>query len=235
MNWIVTVSSEKSSEHYLSWLWRGGVHGIAVWPSANAPDVGRTDAMLLSGGGDVAPWRYGANAEPETANVNEARDEMEIELVRLFMAAGKPVFGICRGIQILNVAMGGGMIQHLPRILSGGDPAEIHRSSGKDDVLHNVVMNSATRMGQALCRVRTVNSAHHQAVDRSRLAPRLTVTCLSDTSVVEALESSSPDGKLSAVQWHPERLPASHPASGDLLRFWIEMASGINPTERETQ
>jgi putative glutamine amidotransferase len=225
MNWLVTVSAENLARPYLDWLRNGGVNGIAIWPGHQTTEIADADALLLAGGGDVAPWRYGAETEDETRNINEPRDEMEIELIRLFMAAGKPVFGICRGIQILNVTLGGGLIQHVPRRLAGATQPEQHPSVHKRDSSHDVRMDGGTRMGQSLLRVTKVNSAHHQAVDPARLAPGLRITCLSHAGIIEAIESSSPGVKLSAVQWHPERLPADHPASGNLLRFWIAITT----------
>ena len=75
-------------------------------------------ALLLAGGGDVAPARYGAAPEPKTSGVNEERDHLEVSLIHGLLGMGKPVFGICRGIQILNVALGGGLIQHVPGFLA---------------------------------------------------------------------------------------------------------------------
>lgn len=224
MNWIVTSSSPRNADAYLEWLLHAGLRGLPAVPDSPAPDTAGATALLLSGGGDVAPHLYGAEPDPETGPANGARDEMELRMTREFMQAGKPVFGICRGIQVLNVAMGGGLIQHIPRWITQDLRGEIHKPGGKGDTVHDVRTTEGSPLGDALRGVTSVNSCHHQALDPARLAPGLEVVCVSPAGVIEAVESVLPGQRISAVQWHPERLPAEHQASQCLLSHWLAVA-----------
>lgn len=175
-------------------------------------------ALLLPGGGDVHPARYGALPHPAVDGVNEARDELETELLRAFMEVRRPVLGICRGIQLFNVALGGGLIQHIPDVLSPEE--ERHAREDSTDSVHPLSVVSDSRLGRALASVTLSNSAHHQAVDPARLGRGLRVTAWSAGGIVEAVESLDPHLALSAVQWHPERMAIDHPASALLRDHW---------------
>jgi len=226
--WLVVATNATFASGYTDWLSLNNVRTVVVWAGdRQSPSPADYAALLLAGGGDVAPALYGEAAEPETANVNEARDRLEILLIRDFLLAGKPVLGICRGLQIVNVALGGGLIQDIPRRLAplGGPPVERHRSDGDDDAMHAVATDSATRLGAALRGITAVNSAHHQAIAPERMARGLRVVCRSPAGVIEAVEGLERP-TISAVQWHPERLPADHPASSRLLAFWRRMTAG---------
>lgn len=226
MNWLVTVSSEQSAAPYLDWLRSGGVKGVAVCPDAVAPDPSGFNALLLAGGGDVAPLRYGAEPEPETNLVMESRDDLEIDLIRTFARIDRPVFGVCRGIQILNVALGGGLIQHVPRRLEDHARTETHAATKDHTAYHAVTVNPGTALGRTLHGLTQVNSFHHQAIDPARLALGLVVVCTSPAGIIEAVDSRLPGPHMSAVQWHPERLPPGHQASRDLLQLWARIAGG---------
>jgi putative glutamine amidotransferase len=224
MNWLVTVSSPDSGTRYVEWLRAGGVDSTPVIPGERRGSTDGADALLLSGGGDVAPWRYGERPHPKCAHTIEERDETEIDLIRAFMLSGKPVFGICRGLQTVNVALGGGLIQHLPDWLAARGSTEQHRSSKQGDSFHALTVNADTVLGRTMEGVDMVNSAHHQAIDPARTATGLRVACTSAHGVIEAVESASPGLRVSAVQWHPERLPPCHQASQCLLRHWMDLA-----------
>jgi gamma-glutamyl-gamma-aminobutyrate hydrolase PuuD len=172
----------------------------------------------------VQPSRYGAtDVHPKTDGVNPSRDDLEIRLIHEFLAAGRPVLGICRGFQILNVALGGRLLQHVPDELAGRD-AEVHARKNGYDAVHAVELVPATRMGQALRGATEVNSSHHQAVDPCRLAPDLTVTARSPAGILEAAECFTGGRRVAAVQWHPERLAPEHPASAKLRDFYRSLA-----------
>jgi putative glutamine amidotransferase len=161
--------------------------------------VGRLDGLLLTGGGDIDPDRYGAQPHPRTGRVSVPRDAAELELVAAAMAAGLPVLGVCRGMQLLNVARGGTLCQHLPNG-AGHTPAPGAFGS------HPVRVATGTRLAGILGANGDgvdVPTAHHQAVDR--LGEGLVATAWAEDGVIEAVEASAAgDPFLVAVQWHPE-------------------------------
>ena len=150
------------------------------------------DGLLLPGGGDVDPAVYGQ----ENCGSNppdKARDEDELALLALFRARNKPIFGICRGHQIINIALGGTLVQDLPD--------ERHRRDADIDRVHRVRTTHpllADLYGESF----VSNSAHHQAIDR--LGEGLSVTCVSDDGVIEGIVHEN--GQIFAVQFHPERM-----------------------------
>jgi putative glutamine amidotransferase len=156
------------------------------------------DGLILSGGGDVDPKHFGAEldgAEPE--NIDHKRDELELTLARRALAINAPIFGICRGCQVLNVAAGGGMIQHF----------DGHRSPKDNTAYHDVLVLPHTRFHQIVGQeVLTVNTFHHQGMDRAGIAPIFAPAAIAhpDTWLVEAYESRD-HRWIMGVQWHPER------------------------------
>ena len=161
--------------------------------------VGRLDGLLLTGGGDIDPARYGAQPHPRTGRVNVLRDAAELELLDAAMAAGLPVLGVCRGMQLLNVARGGTLCQHLP-----GDAG--HTPAPGTFGSHPVRVAAGTRLAGILGANGDgvdVPTAHHQAVDR--LGEGLVATAWAQDGVIEAVEpGAAGDPFLLAVQWHPE-------------------------------
>ncbi len=165
--------------------------------------IGCFDGLLLLGGGDIDPALFGERVVNDTVKADVARDRLEIALIQQFAAAGKPIFGICRGIQILNVALGGTLVQDLPA------QRGIDHSNGR---LHDVSTLTGSRTNALWGPRFTVNSYHHQAV--GRLAPGLMATAVSEDGVIEAVEHKQLP--LLAVQWHPEIEPFT-PEFFDLL------------------
>ena len=162
--------------------------------SRRAADYARTlDGLVLQGGADISPLAYGEQPQkPEWAG-DPLRDQYEISLVKAFTAAGKPVLGICRGAQVINVALGGSLHQDIPA----------HRSDDYDQHAHEVRLE----LGSGLARLygetgpRRVVSIHHQAINR--LAPGLKVEARADDGVIEAVRGTGAS-YICAVQWHPE-------------------------------
>ena len=153
-------------------------------------DAACADALLLTGGGDLAPARYG-QALSGAEEIDAARDARELALVRDFLARGLPVLGICRGLQVVNVFFGGTLRQHI----------EGHSQIDGRDRLHTVCAENG--LLRALYGSRfTVNSAHHQSA--GRLGEGLCVLARADDGTVEALAHETLP--VFAVQWHPERL-----------------------------
>jgi putative glutamine amidotransferase len=160
------------------------------------------DALLLQGGADVSPTTYGQTPlQPEWAG-DIVRDRYEIELIEGFMNAGKPVLGICRGSQLINAAFGGTLIQDIPTLR---DKARAHVDPLLyDELAHDVRFEPGSRLGEIYAGqvTATVNSIHHQAVDR--LGSDLMVEARSEEDgIVEAIRAK---GSLfvAGVQWHPE-------------------------------
>lgn len=169
--------------------------------------VESADGILLTGGGDILPSIYGQVQNPATNEINEARDKAEIEAAIAALELKLPVLGICRGIQILNVALGGTLIQDIPSQVSS---SIIHRTTSNDgyashkvcvekgSILHSIVEADSF----------TVNSFHHQAL--KKLGRGLSVTAKSDDGIIEAVELNS-CGNVLGVQWHPEKIFSEQP------------------------
>jgi putative glutamine amidotransferase len=160
--------------------------------------------LVLTGGADVAPERYGQARHSTVTDVDAARDEYEIALVRAALAADLPVLAICRGLQVMNVAAGGSLIQDIPSQVGTSVPHQV--ANPKDAIAHDVSLVPGSRlaemMGGAAAGGRLpVNSRHHQAVQR--VAAGFIVTSLAPDGVIEALEL--PQARFCVgVQWHPE-------------------------------
>ena len=198
---------------------------LAVPRAPTDPDVGAThrpisstdlDGLLLQGGADVCPRTYGEEPLRPEWEGDEIRDRYEIELIHAFHAAGKPVLGICRGAQILNVAFGGTLYQD---IATQVDTDLVHRNRELyDDNRHQVDLVDGLRRSPTstpAARGVTINSVHHQAVKdlgdglSSRPARRPTAS--------SRRCGSRRDGSTAAVQWHPEFMPVGDAASRDAL------------------
>jgi len=164
-----------------------------------AAAVGRLDGVLLTGGGDIDPGRYGAPPHPATSRVSRARDAAELEVLGAAVAAGKPVLGVCRGMQLVNVARGGTLCQHLNNE-AGHTPAPGTFGS------HPVRVAAGSRLAGILGANGAgadVPTAHHQAIDR--LGDGLVATAWAADGVIEAVERTDAGGPFFvAVQWHPE-------------------------------
>ncbi|WP_171908593.1 gamma-glutamyl-gamma-aminobutyrate hydrolase family protein [Streptomyces nanshensis] len=155
--------------------------------------VSRLDGLVLSGGPDVEPARYGAGPEPECGPPDPARDAWELALARAALEQRVPVLGICRGMQILNVLLGGTLVQHL----------EGHRGEPGVFAEHAVRPVAGTRLAAILPEPVTVPTYHHQAV--ARVAAGLVPGAHAEDGTVEALELPPGEHPFAlAVQWHPE-------------------------------
>lgn len=155
------------------------------------------DGLLLTGGGDLRPETLGCAAHPKTEPVPVDRDETELNLARAFVASDKPILAICRGEQVLNVAMGGTHCQHI------FDRPDVVLEHQNRETRHDVIVQEGTLLQRIFDGARTlrVNSTHHQGVEQ--LAPCFTLSAVSPDGVVEAYEDGD---RILATQWHPERL-----------------------------
>ena len=182
----------RSRENYLRAVRNAGFEVLAVDAESAIPE--RFDALCLAGGEDVEPSRYGAGADPLTEPADPRRDALELSLVALARDRDLPVLGICRGFQVINVAYGGSLVQHV----------EGHRQANAPIVPHIAAAAAGSKLAD-VCGTQpfSVNARHHQAVDERSLAPGLVPTVRID-GFVEAFEDPSRRW-LVAVQWHPER------------------------------
>ena len=165
--------------------------------------LARLDGVVLAGGGDIDPRRWGGTAHPSIEFVDQARDDLELELARRVVDDGVPTLAVCRGLQVLNTTLGGTLHPHLPEVVSADIP---HRQEPKWTHTHTVEVDA----GSLVARVMGTESVapacwHHQAVDR--LGAGLAVTAWSPDGVIEAVELSGHPW-LVAVQWHPEMTAA---------------------------
>jgi putative glutamine amidotransferase len=180
------------------------------------------EGLLLSGGEDVDPSHYGAEPAAGLGSVDAERDRFELALFAAARAAGLPILGICRGIQLINIALGGTLFQDLPSERPG--PIDHNPATARDARTHHVCLAPGSRAAQALGVDRLVpNSFHHQAV--KDLAPSLIASGWSDDGLIEAVETRADEGWLLAVQWHPEEMHADLLApEGGLFRALVDEA-----------
>jgi putative glutamine amidotransferase len=175
------------------------------------------DGLLLTGGGDVDPSLYGRARSNETGGIDRDRDTWEIGLVQLARRASVPVLGVCRGSQVLNVAFGGTLIQHLP-----GPTTQPHLVTEREQIVHHVRIEPGTRLFGVEQRTDIgVNSIHHQAVDT--VGAGLRASACSEDGIIEAVEH--PQYPLLGVQWHPENL-LHDPAHVALFAWLVGQAAG---------
>jgi len=208
------VFSADKFKNYFAALNAFGAEGVII--GANADPSG-FDGLLLPGGGDVNPARYGqemAGSNPP----DEALDALQLAAAKRFDLAGKVMFGICRGHQVLNVYYGGTLIQHLPT-------SETHQTlEGQPrDKIHPSRANPGSWLETLYGSDFVVNSAHHQAVDRP--GSGLVIDQYAEDGVIEGMHHEN--GRVFSVQWHPERMCLAHrhedTADGSLvLRFFLE-------------
>jgi putative glutamine amidotransferase len=189
---------------------------LPVLSGTESAQLAHLDGVLFSGGVDVDPTLFGADHEAGLGEVDAERDTFEIELYRLTRLKRVPVLGICRGFQVINVAEGGTLHQHLPGV--GGVWAD-HRQTALPPTLgHRVRVAEGTQLKEAYpSGALRVNSYHHQGV--KDVAPGLTVSAWAPDGLVEALEGEA----VIAVQWHPELLFEHHPEHLEPFRALVQM------------
>ena len=197
-----------------------------ILPVTREPDVisrwlGIIDGLLPSGGVDVAPACYGQTPHPRLGDVDDDRDATELPLLRAALAQDMPIFAICRGIQVLNVALGGTLYQDLP----SERPSDIVHSQEKlkiprDQFSHSIAIEPHTRLAEIIgADTMQTNSFHHQAL-RDVAAP-LVVTAVAPDGVIEAAESQTHQYVV-CVQFHPEETAVRDENSRRLFKAFIE-------------
>jgi putative glutamine amidotransferase len=180
------------------------------------------DAVLLPGGPDVDPAFYGQERHPLTTQIDAPRDSLELTMAKWAIADDLPVFGICRGHQVLNVALGGTLVQDIPSMVHTPLQHDIPDTLPRSTRIHDVTIDSNSRLADILDETHlAVNSLHHQSVEIA--APGAVVTATAPDGVVEALEVPDKAFALS-VQWHPEDLYQNNQAMARLFEAFVEAA-----------
>jgi len=203
--------------------WAGGQPVLLTPETAALPpdqQIAQLDGLLLSGGGDVHPKHYSQRIDgTEKHNIHEGRDRLELGLARAALAADLPILGVCRGFQVLNIALGGGLMQHVDGHRSPKDAAHYHDVLVTPDTLLARTLRLDGRF--------TVNTYHHQAVTADRLAPGLQASAatVDGPSLLEAIEAPAHRWTL-AVQWHPERFYELDEPHRRLFTAFVDAALG---------
>lgn len=222
-------AAEVSARALVEAVWRGGGEPAGIHPS-DCPDsdvasrLARFDGVLLPGGGDIAPHRYGADDTHDSVyDVDEVQDAFDLRVARTALDLGLPLLAICRGLQVVNVALGGTLEQDM------GGPADAHRH-----VVHPVAIRRGTLLERATGAQKVEASCyHHQRVNR--LAAGLAVTARAADGTVEGLELPGAAGWFSAVQWHPEDTAHEDPAQQGIFGALVRAArSTLHDISQET-
>ena len=207
-----------AAAQYLEALHRAGARGV-ILPAmpvdeAEAREVlSRFDGVLLTGGGDIEPAVYGAGAHEKTYDVDEERDAFELAISRAALDSGMPFLGVCRGLQVLNVALGGTLVQHIPEISNTS-----HKGSDVPDAQEHIKIEPGSRLAEALGSEEVEGmGSHHQAVDR--LGQGLRPVAWAEDGLIEGAEAE--DGWVVAVQWHPERAATEDPVQQRLFGSFV--------------
>ena len=183
----------------------------------------RMDGLLLAGGEDVHPREFGEEVAPYCGEIDETRDQVELRLARWALRERKPILAICRGIQVLNVAAGGSLLQDIET--QHPDPmAHRWNEAAKGDRWHPIVAAEGSRLARALGTTQLeVNSAHHQAL--KALGADLVVSARSADEIVEAVEGTNGSFVL-GVQFHPERMLEREPRAHGIFRDFVTACGG---------
>ncbi|HEY3399929.1 MAG TPA: gamma-glutamyl-gamma-aminobutyrate hydrolase family protein [Geothrix sp.] len=227
-NILVSCKNKSGAEkHYIPAIKAAGWTGpiLLVTPGDPLPDLAEVSGLLLTGGDDIHPrhWDEAETVHPK-AEVDADRDGFEIPLIRTAWERHLPILGICRGEQILNVALGGSMVQDVPDHYGCEPSRHQHGTPDVPDMHHRVQLAPGSRLRALLGEdVFLVNSRHHQSV--KRVAPPLVaVGWHLDTAhtvtgpLVEAIEAIDPTRWVFGVQWHPENLVGLKGPAGDAAR-----------------
>lgn len=199
-------------------------------PGAADQLLGTAAGLVLTGGEDVEPVRYGADPHPALGTTNPLRDAWELALLRCARRRGMPTLAICRGAQLLNVGLGGSLIQDIPSQRPGHLPHEAERE--RTTRVHPVEVEPGSRLADALGTTRLqVNSVHHQGLDL--VAAPLRVTARSPDGLVEGIETMEDGWWVLGVQWHPEDLIGGpEPWERSLFSAFVNRVRGEAGAER---
>jgi len=221
---ISTITCESEKQHY---IWSQYIQAVlcAGGRPYLIPTLGQVedypfDGLILSGGGDIHPECYRGELVSSLYKMSKRRDETELYLARYAIEHNIPVLGICRGMQILNVALGGDLYPHIPDAVSD---AIQHRTGAGDPIAHHITIEPNSRLAGVLGVIEcSVSSQHHQSL--RRLADSLKVTATAKDGVVEAIEHLH-HRWLIGVQWHPEQTAGQDSIQQRLFDIFVQECS----------
>ena len=221
------IALSSASDNYINWIHRSDSSVVIIdlkgLPADSAiSQLTTCNGIVFTGGEDVVPSYYGKTADTARCRSNPARDSLEFVLVRKALKMKLPVLGICRGQQLLNVAMKGTLLIDIPTDY----PSEVaHRCDDYLKCYHHVKVENGTLLRE-VCKSDTgwVTSNHHQAIEK--LGEDIRVSAYSSDGLPEAIEWIDPKDKgyFMAVQWHPERMEKGNPLSDPLVRAFLQAA-----------
>jgi len=232
---LIGITTNDRSEHYfrlreeyVDSVRRAGGIPVMLPPGEPHPAAlaARLDGIIFSGGTDINPARYGGAADhPTLSTIETARDELELALVEILRNTPQPALYICRGFQVLNVALGGSLIEHLPDEVDG---SVLHKSEPFDPTSHAVSVAPDSRLAEILGRTEMITASwHHQAL--RKLAPGLRVVSTAPDGTIEAVESVARPNWV-AVQWHPELTAATDSVQQRLFDWLVARAADYRRT-----
>lgn len=207
---------------YIDSVRRAGGRVLLVPPGE--PDVpglvDLVDGLVLTGGGDVEPSRFGRGSHETVYQVDRQRDALEVELVLRAVARGLPTLAICRGMQVVNVALGGSLHLHVPDVVG---ETVMHRLPPREPTPHPITVEPGSEISRIMGTTEIEPmSWHHQAVDRT--GDGLRAVAFAPDGIIEALELDAAPW-LTCVQWHPELTAGTDPTQGAVFDSLVQMAS----------
>ncbi len=211
------------AREYVDAVRRAGAIPVLIPPEEQRLDdlLARLDGLVLAGGGDIDPARWGGEEHPAVEYVDDARDDLELRLARHAVDDGIPTLAVCRGAQVVNVALGGTLVPHLPDRVGEEVP---HRKEPKWHHRHAIEAEEGSLLAATMGTTDAEPAAwHHQAIDRP--GQGLAVTAWAPDGVIEAVELPGHPWLL-AVQWHPEVTAADDPTQQALFDGLVEAITG---------
>lgn len=181
--------------------------------------ISRIDKLLLAGGHDVSPQHYGETLHPLIQGTHPERDAFELALIKEAVAQKKPIFGVCRGMQLINVAFGGSLYQDLS-LMENPHLKHVQLPTPFRFATHDVTLNADSQLGKLLGTTYPVNSFHHQAV--KEIAKDFQVIATAPDGVVEAIESHAFGAPILGIQWHPELAAQTRPSEQAIFAFFVQ-------------
>lgn len=214
--------ADRLTARYRAAIEAHGARALELPPDSPPTALDGLGGVLLTGGGDIHPSHFGQAPHPKLGHVDEARDRFELRLARAALSRGLPLLGICRGAQVLGVALGGDLVQDID---SDAEDAKKHPAGPRGKASHHwIEIAPDSRLSRIVdARRARVNSSHHQA--NRRLGSRVRKVAWSEDGVIEAIEREG-EGFVLGVQWHPERTWRKAPRQSRLFAAFTAAASG---------